>query len=167
MPRVAPECNGEKWNAGECLFATQSGHNLIPKALLQWKAGEIQPSPIEGAPEMAFVLCTGADPEVMRDRQLFLEKAGHRVVTATNEKELSAACKEHRFDVVIVGQTLSAQMKQHVGSLIRKHCPDAKILELYPISDSRTLEDADSWIEVLGGVPPELADRVAALAQPS
>ena len=116
---------------------------------------------------MAFVLCTGADPEVMRDRQLFLEKAGHRVVSAINERELSAACKEHRFDVVIVGQTLSAMMKQYVSGLIRKHCPNTKILELYPIADRRILEDADSWIEVPDGVPPELADRVAALAQPS
>ncbi len=116
---------------------------------------------------MAFVLCTGADPAVMRDRQLLLEKAGHRVVSATNEKELSSACKKHQFDVVIVGQTFSAPMKQHVGSLIRKHCPETKILELYPISDSRTLEDADSWIEVPDGVPPELADRVTALAQAS
>ena len=116
---------------------------------------------------MAFVLCTGADPEVMRDRQLFLEKAGHRVVSAINERELSAACKEHRFDVVIVGQTLSAKMKQYVSGLIRKHCPNTKILELYPIADRRILEDADSWIEVPDGVPSELADRVAALAQPS
>jgi DNA-binding NtrC family response regulator len=113
---------------------------------------------------MALVLCTGADPEVMKARERLLERAGHKVVMATNERELSAACRQHRFDVAIIGQTLKPMMKQHVVDLVRQHCPNTKILELYPITDSRTIEDADSWIAVPDNVPPELPDRVAELA---
>lgn len=116
---------------------------------------------------MALVLCTGADPEVMKVRKDFLIRAGHRVVTAMNEKELSEACQKHQFDVVVIGQTLSKLMKQHVADLIRHHCPDVKVLELYPITIGRALEDADSWIEAPADVPQELADRVTELAKAS
>jgi CheY-like chemotaxis protein len=114
---------------------------------------------------MALILCTGVDPEAMQVRRQFLERAGHQTVTAMNEKELSAACNAQRFDVVILGQTLSPKMKQHVVDLIRQYCPDTKILELYPISAVRTIEDADSWIETTTDPTQELADRVAELSK--
>jgi DNA-binding NtrC family response regulator len=113
---------------------------------------------------MALVLCTGADPEVMKERERMLERAGHTVVMATTERELAAACKENHFDVAIIGQTLKPPMKQYVVDLIRRHCSSVKILELYPIEDSRTIEDADSWIAVPDSVPPDLPNRVAELA---
>lgn len=116
---------------------------------------------------MALVLCTGADPDVMKARQEVLIRAGHRVMTAMNEKELSAACKKYKFDVVVIGQTLSKNMKQRVVDLIREHCPDIKILELYPITSGRAIEDADSWIETPGEVPQNVADRVDELAKAS
>jgi hypothetical protein len=114
---------------------------------------------------MAFVLCTGTVPEVMEARQITLERAGYRVITAMNEGELSGACKEHKFDVVIIGQTFVPEMKQHVVDLIRQHCPDTKILELYLTSENRTVEDADAWIEVENQVPPNLAEHISELAQ--
>ena len=78
---------------------------------------------------MALVLCTGSNPEAMLARRELLQKAGHRVVTAVNEKELSEACKQHQFEVVVIGQALSKSMKQHIVDLIRQHCPDTKVLE--------------------------------------
>ena len=121
---------------------------------------------------MALVLCTGANPEAMLARREFLQKAGHRVVTAMNEKELSDACQKYQFEVVVIGQTLSKSMKQHIVDLIRHHCPDSKVLELYPITTGRAIEDADSWIESPADEPQEdvpegLAERVAELAKAS
>lgn len=114
---------------------------------------------------MAFVLCTGTVPEVMKDRQATLERAGHKVIMALSEGELAGACKEHKFDVVIIGQTLVPEMKQHVVDLIREHCGDTKILELYWSSENRTVEDADDWLEVEDHVPPKLAEHISELAQ--
>jgi CheY-like chemotaxis protein len=121
---------------------------------------------------VALVLCTGANLEVMQARQEFLQRAGHRVVTAMNEKELSDACNKYQFDVVVIGHTLSKPMKQRVVDLIRQHCPDVKVLELYPITIGRAIEDADSWIESAADapqkdVPGEIAERVAELAKAS
>jgi ActR/RegA family two-component response regulator len=114
---------------------------------------------------MALILFTGTDPEAMRARQRVLEINGHRVVTALNQTELSAACREYKFDVAVIGQTLGPQMKQHVVDLVREYCPSVKVLELYPLTSSRTIKDADSWIGGNADVPKELVDRIAQLTK--
>jgi hypothetical protein len=115
---------------------------------------------------MALVLSIGADPSLMRTRQLLLEKAGHSVVGVMDEKKLAEACESNEFEVVVVSQTISPPMKKRVVSLVRSHCPTTKILELYTVASGRTLEDADSWIEVPAEMPQEFAERVTALAKP-
>ena len=112
---------------------------------------------------MALVLCTGVDPILMRTRQLILEQAGHTVVTASDESVVTTACRQHTFDVAVIGQAISSKVKRHIMSLIRQHCPSAKILELYRFPTGKILDDADSWLEVPTDVPQELADRVMAL----
>lgn len=113
---------------------------------------------------MALVLCTGVDPGLMRTRQLILEQAGHQVVLALEKPSLVSACKKQRFDVAVIGQTVSNTYKREVMALIRKHCPSARVLELYRGPMGRVLEDADSWLEVPADVPQELADCVTSLA---
>jgi hypothetical protein len=113
---------------------------------------------------MALVLCTGLDPSVVRTRQLILERAGHVVIPALDEASLITACQQNKFDVAVVGQTVSPKIKRRIAGLIRESCRDAKLLELYTVSSGRVLEDADSWLEVLADVPQELAARVGALA---
>lgn len=56
---------------------------------------------------------------------------------AQSEPELAAACKKHTFDVVVIGQSLSAKMKAHVVELVRRHCIKARIVELYPSSTGK------------------------------
>jgi hypothetical protein len=113
---------------------------------------------------MALVLCTGVDPSVVRTRQLILEGAGHIVVSAMDEASLIVACRQNKFQVAVVGQTLSVKIKRRIANLIREWCQDAKLLELYTLSTGKVLDDADAWLEVLADVPQELATRVEELA---
>jgi hypothetical protein len=113
---------------------------------------------------MALVLCTGIDPSVVRTRQLILERAGHVVVPILDEASLVKACQQNKFDVAVVGQTVSPKIKRRIAGLIRETCRDTKLLELYTMSSGRVLDDADSWLEVLAEMPQELATRVEALA---
>lgn len=113
---------------------------------------------------MALVLCTGADPVLLETRKLILELAGHTVISATNQNEVIDACKWRTFDVAVIGQSVSLNSKRVLASLVRQHCPLAKILELHTANQSRTVEDADSWLEVPADVPQELAERVDELA---
>ena len=113
---------------------------------------------------MALVLCSGIDKSVLETRRLILEKAGHRVVTVMDETSLLNECKDHSFDVAVIGQTISPNMKPRVAMLIKQHCPNVKILELYPPYTGKILGDADSWLVVPADMPEELVERVNELA---
>jgi CheY-like chemotaxis protein len=114
---------------------------------------------------MALVLCTGVDEALLQTRRLILEGAGHRVVTVTDEPALITACTVHSFDVAVIGQSVTENSKRRIASLVRQHCPAAKLLELYQPHLGRTLSNADSWMETPADVPRELADRVDELAK--
>lgn len=114
---------------------------------------------------MALVLCTGIDDSILTTRRLILEAAGHKVFTVTDEKALLTLCKEHHFDVAVVGQTVDNNIKRRIGALIRTNCPHTKVLELYEPHLGRALEDADSWMLTPTDVPKDLPDRVDELAK--
>ena len=113
----------------------------------------------------ALVLCTGKDPSLLRTRKLILERAGHTVITAPDQRAVAAACKEHKFDVAVLGQSISSESKRVISGLIRQLCSSAKILELYQANSGPAIQDADSWLEVPTDVPQDLAARVSELAQ--
>ena len=115
---------------------------------------------------MVLVLCTGANRALIRTRKFLLERSGYTVIAAMNEEEIAAACKQNGFDVVVLCQRISPQVKKKAATLIRKNCPSAKILELYEAPTGRQLTDADAWMEVPGAVPADLAAQVAALLPP-
>src|SRR5205814_7284626 len=92
-----------------------------------------------------------------------LEAAGHTVIGVANTLNLASACEKHRFDFAVIGQATSSNAKKSIFSRIREQCPSAKILELYPKYQERTLEDADSW-EVPVDLPRDLPERVNELA---
>jgi DNA-binding response OmpR family regulator len=112
---------------------------------------------------MARVLCTGVDPVLMKTRQLILENAGHTVVPALDEHEIEAACSTQKFDVAIIGQNISPQIKKHVLELVRQHCPAVRVLELHTLYSTGALKDADAWLEMPGD-PEELVTAVNLLA---
>lgn len=48
--------------------------------------------------------------------------------------------------------------------LVKRHCPDVKILELYLPYTGKVLDHADMWLLVPGDLPEDLAARVSELA---
>lgn len=115
---------------------------------------------------MAVVLCTGTDPVLLETRKLILEEAGHIVVTAANEIMVRSACRQSIFDVAVIGQSAQTNSKKSIAVIIREECPSVKILELYTPYEEKSLEDADSWLEVPTDKPQELAVEVSRLAKP-
>ena len=113
---------------------------------------------------MARVVCTGIDLHLMETRKMILEQAGHDVLMARTEPDLLAACENHDIDVAVIGQALSPNIKRSIAATVRRFCPSARILELYSIHQGRSIEDADSWLEVPADVPQDLAERVDELA---
>lgn len=113
---------------------------------------------------MAKVLCTGWDTNLLATRALILQTAGHEVRQARTQKEVVSECGAHQFDVVVIGQTVTNRMKRLILSVVREHCSEVKILELYQPHLGKAVEDADSWLEVPADVPSDLAERVGELA---
>lgn len=107
------------------------------------------------------MLCIGLQEASGQTRKL-IQDAGHTVVMALDEIEVSAACKRHFFDVILLGPTLSGSKKRALGSLIDKHCPFAKVFELDTPSESRVSMDADSSLEASADGLSELVDRATA-----
>jgi CheY-like chemotaxis protein len=112
---------------------------------------------------MAWVLCTGVDPVLMKTRQLILENAGHTVVPVLDEREIKAVCSKQKFDVAVIGQSTLPKIKTRAVELVREHCPSVRVLELYPPYGSKTLKDADGWLEMPAD-PEELVNAVNSLA---
>ncbi len=113
---------------------------------------------------MALVLCTGRDKRLGAVRQAALVQAGHTVVSAFDEPTLVSACKEHRFDVAVIGHSIPRRERNRVFLLIRQHAPSAKVLELYTERIGKVLEAADAWLVVDNDAPHDLAEHVSALA---
>lgn len=76
---------------------------------------------------MALVLCTGWDQSLLDTRTLILQSAGHEVHQARTQNEVLRACKQHQFDVAVIGQSLSNRMKPVIASLVKEHCPSVRI----------------------------------------
>jgi CheY-like chemotaxis protein len=114
---------------------------------------------------MALVLCTGVDTVLLETRKLILEQAGHTVVSVSDEPSLARACQKHPFDVAVVGQMVSTNMKQHIAAIIKQHCAGVKVLELYPQFSKQVLREADAALPVPVDVPRDLADCVNELAK--
>ena len=105
---------------------------------------------------MAVVLCTGSDPVLMKTRQMILESAGHKVLSAISGGEVEILCSEFTFHVAVLGQSAAPNLKRETLAAVRRSCPTAKVLELYPVHLGKVLKDADAWLEM----PPESPDML-------
>lgn len=115
---------------------------------------------------MSLVLNTGAYPPLLETRRLVLEHAGHFVVTTkAAESEIAAVCQGYPFDVAVIGQSASAQLKRRIFHVVRRHCSSARVLELVAPYSKRVLENADAWLEIRPMAADMLAQRVSELAK--
>lgn len=112
---------------------------------------------------MGTILCTGADPVLLRTRKLVLEQAGHKVVIAVHATEIQDVCSRQNFHVAVLGATVPQVLKQ-TFKIVKKNCPSARILEICFPAGAKVLSDADGWLEMLD-TPTALVELVNALAR--
>ena len=113
---------------------------------------------------MALVLCLGSDESLIRTRTLLLERAGHKVVSVRNVRDIEQVCRQHAFDVAVIGQGIPPPERFRIADVLRELCPDAAVLELFTISSPAVLDSATDSLEMSGAQPSELAEKVSALA---
>ncbi len=114
---------------------------------------------------MAMVLCVGTDDVLMTTRKMILERAGHTVISVTDQDALFSACHDHAVKVAVLGQNMEPRSKRLAFSMIRNHCPGAKVLSLHRAGSGPILPEADDWLAVPADVPSDLAEHVDKLAR--
>ena len=105
------------------------------------------------------ILNVGSDRQLVDERHKVLASAGFEVVSATNLLEVTKACEEHDFALVVLGQTLNINEKKRIKSTIRSACKrGTPVLALYQTSVSEA-DDADRALAAQGG--PEALVKTA------
>lgn len=97
------------------------------------------------------ILNVGANYTLVDERNKVLTSAGFEVVSATNLLEVTNACEEHDFALVVLGQGLNVNEKRRIKSTIRSSCKrGVPILALYQKSVSEA-DDADRSLAAQDG----------------
>jgi DNA-binding response OmpR family regulator len=69
--------------------------------------------------------------EAVESTRLLLEQQGFRVISATDFKQVEAACAEAQFDLVLIGDAIEPKIKKAIVALLRDRRSAAPVLELY------------------------------------
>ena len=114
----------------------------------------------------AKILYGENDPEVLATEAAHLKKAGYAVTPAAGRKEIEAALARERFDLVILGHTLTRNDRHHLPYMAKKSDEATRVLVLHfsghhhavdKALDSRLGEKAvlEAIAELLALVPVE------------
>lgn len=69
------------------------------------------------------ILSVSYDPSLLATRQMMLEAAGYRVVSAFGFVEAEKRCKQVGFDLFVLGHSIPRPDKQSLISYFRHVCP--------------------------------------------
>jgi DNA-binding response OmpR family regulator len=76
-----------------------------------------------------------ADASLAHSREQVLTMAGFAVRTLTDVEELAVACRQERFDLLIVGHLLEYRSRQDIAQAFRKLNPGAPIVQLVSMNE--------------------------------
>jgi len=103
------------------------------------------------------ILYGEGDGEVLAAQAASIQKAGHQVETAVGRKGIDEAVRRGRFDLVILGPTLTRNDRHHLPYLIKKTQSATRILvmhtdgERHPAVDA-TVDTGRSMADVVGKI---------------
>ena len=79
----------------------------------------------------AKILYGENDPEVLASEAATLNKAGYAVTIAAGRKEVETALARERFDLVILGHTLTRNDRHHLPYMAQKSDEATRVLVLH------------------------------------
>ena len=79
----------------------------------------------------AKILYGESDPEVLASEAATLNKAGYAVTIAAGRKEVETALARERFDLVILGHTLTRNDRHHLPYMAKKSDEATRVLVLH------------------------------------
>jgi DNA-binding NtrC family response regulator len=77
------------------------------------------------------ILCAEADQKALTELTAQLQKAGYAVQSALGRHAVERAVRQAKFDVVVLGHTLSRDDRHHLPYIAKKANDDCKVLVLH------------------------------------
>jgi DNA-binding NtrC family response regulator len=111
------------------------------------------------------ILYAEGDSEVLATQSVTLEKAGYDITQAEGRQQVQDTLKREKFDLVILGPTLSKNDRHHLAYMVKKVQPETRLLvthtdgEGHPAVDA-TLETGRSMnalLEKIASIHPQAA----------
>jgi DNA-binding NtrC family response regulator len=111
------------------------------------------------------ILYAEGDSEVLAKQSVTLEKAGYDITQAEGRQQVQDTLKQRKFDLVILGPTLTKNDRHHLAYMVKKVQPETRLLvthtdgEGHPAVDA-TLETGRSMnalLEKIASIHPQAA----------
>jgi len=109
----------------------------------------------------ARILYGENDPEVLATQASALSNAGYAVTTAAGRREIEAALVHERFDLMVLGHTLSRNDRHHLPYMAKRSLAAPRVLVLHASGRhhavDKSLDSRDGERAVLDAVAELLA----------
>jgi DNA-binding NtrC family response regulator len=116
------------------------------------------------------VLYGELDEKVLAEQAQSIEKAGYAVKIALGRKGVQDALKQDKFDLVVLGQTLSRDDRHHLPYMVKKANAGTRVLVMHtdgsrhPYVDGNvdTGSDMEHWIAKINSLQAPKAKAAGA-----
>jgi len=77
------------------------------------------------------ILYGESDTDVLTPQAASIQKAGHQVEQAVDRKSVEESLRRGKFDLVILGSTLSKDDRHHLPYMVKKAHPGTRVLVMH------------------------------------
>jgi response regulator RpfG family c-di-GMP phosphodiesterase len=88
------------------------------------------------------ILYAEGDSEVLASQAVTIEKAGYSVTQAEGRKQVQDILREEKFDLVILGPTLTKNDRHHLAYMVKKAQPETRLLVTHTDGEGHPAVDA-------------------------
>src|ERR1700722_3417893 len=89
------------------------------------------------------LLYSEGDAEVLVSQAAAIQKAGYQVETAADRKSVLQAVRQSKFDLVILGPTLSKNDRHHLAYMVKKANQTTRVLVMHTDGERHPAVDAN------------------------
>jgi DNA-binding NtrC family response regulator len=88
------------------------------------------------------ILYAEGDSEVLASQSVTIEKAGYNVTQAEGRKQVQDILRQEKFDLVILGTTLTKNDRHHLAYMVKKAQPETRLLVTHTDGEGHPAVDA-------------------------
>jgi DNA-binding NtrC family response regulator len=111
------------------------------------------------------ILYAEGDSEVLATQSVTLEKAGYDITQAEGRQQVQDTLKQGKFDLVILGPTLTKNDRHHLAYMVKKAQPETRLLVTHTDGEGHPAVDAsletgrsmNALLEKIASIHPQAA----------